>query len=220
MNRTIFQHFSLTLLGFLFILSFSVVLILNFRPLYYHDMKSMNLSGVYGVSEEEITANYDTLITYNSLFYQDELSFPTLPMSDSGKIHFEEVKLIFDALQILLIASTVLFWPLALYTILKKKEYCFLKWIPVFTGILISVILVWALIDWEGLFVTFHHLMFRNDYWLFDPYTDPIILFLPDIFFFHCLAGIIGCILILLTACLISHRILKKRSGKVSESVV
>lgn len=220
MNRTIFKHLSLTILGFFFILSFSVVLILNFRPLYYHDMKSMNLSETYHISEEEIKANYDTLIDYNSLFYWDELSFPTLPMSESGKIHFEEVKVIFDGLQILLIVSTILFWPLALYTIHKKKEYCFLKWIPLFAGILVSIILIWALIDWEGLFVTFHHLMFRNDYWLFDPYTDPIINLLPDKFFFHCLAGIIGCMLVLLVSCLLGHRILKKRSGKNPGSVV
>lgn len=220
MKPNFFRNLSLTVLGFFFILSFSVVLILNFRPLYYHDMKALRLSEIYGVSEEEIKANYDTLITYNSLFYQDELSFPTLSMSESGRIHFAEVKEIFDALQILLILSTVLFWPLAVYTIRKKKEYQFLKWIPLLAFGIVAVILIWALIDWEGLFVTFHHIMFQNDYWLFDPCTDPIINFLPDVFFFHCLARIMGCMAALLLGCLTAYGIFKKNAGSFCKSVV
>jgi len=210
MPKFIFRHSLLTILGFLFILSFSVVFILNFRPLYYHDMKTQNLSERYQMPEEEIRANYDTLITYNNLFHREELTFPSMPMSESGKIHFEEVKVIFDAIQLLLLATTISFWPLAIHT-LRRKEVSFLKWIPILAGIVVTIILYWAIIDWEGLFITFHQIVFRNDYWLFDPYTDPIINFLPDIFFFHCLVGIILCMVLLLGGCLVGYQILKKK---------
>lgn len=47
------------------------------------------------------------------------------------------------------------------------------------------------ILDWDALFTAFHKLFFRNDYWLFDPDTDPVINLLPDSYFLHCLAGIL-----------------------------
>ena len=58
------------------------------------------------------------------------------------------------------------------------------------TGIPVLIGLA-ALTDWERLFVSFHKVFFSNDYWLFDPATDPVILILPDGFFFQCLAVIL-----------------------------
>ena len=34
--------------------------------------------------------------------------------------------------------------------------------------------------------MVFHRIFFRNDYWLFDSRTDPVILILPDAYFLHC----------------------------------
>ena len=48
----------------------------------------------------------------------------------------------------------------------------------VFTGIT-----VWALADFDGLFVTFHRLAFTNDGWLLDPRTDLLIRLMPVHFF-------------------------------------
>ena len=48
--------------------------------------------------------------------------------------------------------------------------------------------------NWERFFIGFHKLMFSNDYWLFDPARDPVILILPDEFFFHCAAAVIVCL--------------------------
>ena len=45
-------------LGFLFYLSLSVVLILNFRPLYVYEMKSENLASVSSMTEEEILEEF------------------------------------------------------------------------------------------------------------------------------------------------------------------
>lgn len=41
-------------------------------------------------------------------------------------------------------------------------------------------------IDWEWAFETMHKIFFDNDYWLFDPHTDPVITILPEEFFMHC----------------------------------
>lgn len=80
----------------LLIISFSVTLTLNFRPLYYADIQHLHIAELSGRNEEDIRQNYDALIDYNSLFNHEPLKFPTCTMSESGRSHFEEVKKIFD----------------------------------------------------------------------------------------------------------------------------
>ena len=61
--------------------------------------------------------------------------------------------------------------------------------LPVIVGILCAV-------NWDAAFTLFHEIMFRNDYWIFDEATDPVIMILPDAFFLHCAVMIILLILI------------------------
>ncbi len=42
---------------------------------------------------------------------------------------------------------------------------------------------IWAAVDFDGLFVTFHRVAFRNDGWLLDPRTDLLIRLMPERFF-------------------------------------
>ena len=43
--------------------------------------------------------------------------------------------------------------------------------------------LIWALADYDGLFVTFHRVTFWNDGWLLNPRTDLLIRLMPTEFF-------------------------------------
>lgn len=180
MKSSFFADLVTGISGFLFCLSLSIVLILHFRPLYVQEIKDQELSSLSSMSEAEILEQYDALIRYNSLFYRGELHFPSLPMSEEGRIHFREVKTIFDAIQLLLIFSAATFFPLAFFRI-----------IPSISAVLAFLAAFGALLDWDALFTAFHKLFFRNDYWLFDPDTDPVINLLPDSYFLHCLAGIL-----------------------------
>ena len=203
-GQTIIQIF-LSLILVLFIISFAVVFTLNFRPLYYLDMGPLNISQTSGYSDEEIRANYDVLIDYNSIFGPDTLEFPTLPMSETGEIHFEEVKVIFVNVQILCIVTFIL----GLAGILwqrRKKDWRYLKYasilaiaIPVVLGVIIGL-------NWEQSFVTFHHIFFNNDYWIFSADTDPVITILPDTFFFHCAFMILGLVVLGSILCFIFYR--------------
>ena len=47
----------------------------------------------------------------------------------------------------------------------------------------LGVLLAWALIDFNGFFVTFHRVAFTNDGWLLDPRTDLLIRLMPRDFF-------------------------------------
>ena len=46
-------------------------------------------------------------------------------------------------------------------------------------GIVGTGLLIWGLIDFDGLFTAFHRVMFTNDGWLLDPRTDLLIRLMP-----------------------------------------
>lgn len=203
----------LALILTLAIIGISVVGTLAFRPLYYHDMKVLGISEYTGLPEEEIRENYDALIDYNMAWKDGDLKFPTLPMSETGRIHFEEVKEIFDIFKYLAVFGSIL-GAVGIGFMAKKKEYRYLKMtaivscgLPVILGILVAMF-------WDKVFVIFHKLFFDNDYWIFDYRTDPIILLLPDEFFMHCALLIFGGVLFGAVVCLVSYLVLRKKTAK------
>ena len=50
-------------------------------------------------------------------------------------------------------------------------------------GVLFAGIAVWALVNFDGLFITFHRVAFTNEGWLLDPRTDLLIRLMPVDFF-------------------------------------
>lgn len=131
-------------------------------------------------------------------------------MSESGRIHFEEVKKVFSVFEY----GALILIPLSAAEIIaaKKKRFGSLfaaagiisVGIPAALGLLIAA-------NWEWAFITFHKLVFQNDYWLFDPYTDPVIMILPDEFFMHCAALIM---ILVLTGSLAFLAVWKKLAKK------
>ena len=203
------SNLALAVVFMLFFISFSVVLVLNFRPLYYHDIEALDIVESSGISEEDIRTNYDTLISYNSIFGQKELDFPTLAMSESGKIHFEEVKNIFVFVQWLCIA-TLFAGAAGLFFKLRKKDAGCLKLAGVLTPLVPAVLGGLIALNWENFFVAFHHIFFRNDYWLFNPATDPVITILPDTFFLHCAIAILVLVILFSLLSLLVSRLLSR----------
>lgn len=192
-----------------FIFTFAVVFVLNFRPLYYWNMRNLNLSHLTGISEDLISKNYNILIDYNSIFSFQKLIFIGLPMSNSAEIHFAEVKNIFSFVQLLCVFSLIASFILGFIKI-KKRQPTFLLitfYISLFAPIVLGVLL---LFNWDSFFLAFHKLFFNNDFWIFDPKTDPIISLLPDTFFLQCAVLIIAIIFLLSLTCLVTYFLLKK----------
>lgn len=177
----------------LFIISASITITLNFRPLYYHDISALKIEETSGFSKNIIKKNYDNLIDYNQFFHSGRLKL-TMPMSKEGRIHFADVKRIFDAVEILCIITLIL----SIFLIkrqISQHDFEFLKLSSIITVLLPCIAGLFTAINWESTFIIFHKIMFRNDYWLFDEVTDPVITILPDTFFLHCAIMIILLIL-------------------------
>lgn len=210
----IFRNTVTALVLMLFIISATVTITLNFRPLFYFDIDYLDIEAQSGFSKEDIRKNYDALIDYNSILNHDTLEFPTLQMSEGGRIHFEEVKQIFVAIEYIFIASGIIGLALILLLICKFKEFLFLKLAAILTIAIPAVLAILISINWEAAFVTFHHIFFNNDYWLFYPDKDPVILMLPDEFFFHCAAMILILVILGSLISFMIYRILRKKNLK------
>lgn len=184
------SDFCIGILFTLLFISIGVIAAVNFRFIYYTDIELLNISESSGYTKEVIKENYDALIEYNSPFYDGPLEFPSLPSSKEGIQHFVEVKNIFVAFYYLFVASLL---PLIfiIYSKYKKNDYKYLKTSSITVIVLPIIIVLGCAIDFDAAFVLFHKIFFRNDYWLFDPYLDPVINILPDTFFLHSLLVII-----------------------------
>lgn len=198
-------HTALALILTLTIISVSVVFTLAFRPLYYLDISALNIPEESGYSEEEIRENYDVLVDYNMSFGGGRLEFPSLAMSEPGRIHFEEVRDIFNLFKYMAIAGVIVSIAGILFCI-RRKEYKFLKLTSILAVALPTVLGTLVALNWDWAFVAFHHLAFNNDYWIFDPATDPVITILPDTFFLHCALMILGCVVLGSVICGLAYR--------------
>ena len=195
----------------LFIISAAVVITLNFRPLYYFDIDFLNIPAYSGLSREEIVQNYDVLIDYNSIFGPKTLEFPTLVMSESGRIHFEEVKVVFNFFEITAIVSGVLCAAGVIYRHYRKNSG-YLLLAGILTVGIPAVLAVLIALNWDSVFILFHKIVFNNDYWIFDPVFDPVIMILPDTFFMHCALLILALVVLGSAVCLLLYGISRKKS--------
>ncbi|NMS90390.1 TIGR01906 family membrane protein [Clostridioides difficile] len=194
-------------LNILFSVCISVVIIVGiinftvgFKQLYYFDIDYLNISELSGLSKDDIKLNYDYLIDYNLNNNVAEFKLPTLKSSPQGKIHFEEVRNIFQNInklaKVLMIVSL-----LGIILNAKNKNIKILKTTSITLIIMPLLLAVPVLLNFEKSFVIFHKLLFRNDYWIFSPDLDPVINMLPEEFFFH--AGVMILMLILLVSVLL-----------------
>lgn len=176
-------------LNVLFSVCISIVIIVGvinftvgFKKLYYFDIDYLNISELSGLSKDDIKLNYDYLIDYNLNKNVSEFNLPTLKSSPQGKIHFEEVRNIFQNInklaKLLLIVSLV-----GIILSVKNKNIKILKTTSITLIMMPLLLTVPILLNFEKSFIIFHKLLFRNDYWIFNPNLDPVINILPEEFF-------------------------------------
>lgn len=179
----------------LLFVSIGVIAAVNFRFVYYLDIANLDIVKTSGIESEVIVNNYDALIDYNSPFFKGELQFPSLPASPEGLQHFKEVKNIFVSLYYIGIITLVLSLAIIIYKAWKKdNSYLLVSSITVL--VLPAIVVIGCAINFDAAFVIFHKIFFRNDFWLFDSNTDPIITILPDTFFLHGLLVIVAFVLL------------------------
>lgn len=197
----------------IFIITTAINCTVSFKQLYYYDIDKLNIPKLSNLSKDEIKLNYDYLIEYNLSKNVDEFEMPTIKSSNQGKIHFEEVRYIFQNVnkisRICLIISLI-----GIIIGIKNKDIKILNYTSKALIIIPLVLAIPMIINFEDTFVIFHKLMFSNDYWIFDPRLDPVINILPEEFFFHAGIMILG---IVLAVSIILYTIYKFISKKIEQ---
>lgn len=104
--------------------------------------------------------------------------------SKTAIIHMTDVRIIF-LFNIYLSLVSIIIAILSLIIFIKSKLPIYKLFIAyrntiIFLFILLSIILIYAYIDFNSFFMLFHEIIFTNDYYIFDPNVDYIILMLPE----------------------------------------
>lgn len=176
--------------------TFSIGLPIYVRAFYYAQLPMVQDSVEYltdvRVDEEVIVEAYDDVMDYLTLPGR-EFSTGRLPFSESGKAHFEDCKVLFDLNRNVLIVSLavvviLLVWhKCGIIRLVRMRGFSPTFWAGVGT---LATCLVLALLiapNFEVAFTVFHKLFFPGKTnWVFNPITDPVVLFLPTEFFMNC----------------------------------
>ncbi|MBD1371683.1 TIGR01906 family membrane protein [Hazenella sp. IB182357] len=193
-SGNILKHIIVAVCLAIFLILLSVTVVTYSKWFYAIQIDHLDIKTVTNMNKEEIEHHYNTVIDYLYPLHEKELVLPTLPMSTEGKIHFEDVRNIF--MKILL--ALLIFGILSLFGsiwLVRKKQPLFLLYTAIwviFIPILLGAFII--LYGFENSFNLFHELSFSNDYWVFDPQTDPIIYLLPIQFFMYAFMAILGLI--------------------------
>lgn len=209
MKHTILKytyHTILAILGLILSVTTLLFIFLKSTIIYSIFIQYTGLSKTIQVSNDVLNLNYKVLISYLTNPMNAKLTFPNFPMSNSASVHFMEVKQIFMILLALgILGAIIIFIHIAIN---KKKatpsKLLFLSIMPIISFIISIIILLACTIDFEDAFIIFHKILFKNNYWIFNPITDPIIDALPENFFL--LAGLFIVIPLLIESLILLFR--------------
>lgn len=195
---------------FFCLLSWVILLTFGSTWLYRLDIHLLGILTDVPMSVARLMRNYHQMLSYVMFPWVQHLQMSDFPSSYAGAQHFADVKQLVLVNNLVLVVTT----PLSVYFLrqLRRQKLLWQLMRPVTVMAVIPFgLLLLLLANFQTFFTDFHQVLFRNQDWLFDPVTDPIINVLPETFFMHCfiLAIILfeGCLLV---AWLIGRRALNQ----------
>lgn len=155
-------------------------------PLLAVFVKVQKTNVVVKTSIGTVMKNYTQLLDYLLSPFKEKLRMSDFPTSASAARHFYECKLLFELAIIVFIIGLVI---LIFLKMRKRFNYIYLSRTTALIFMILPVIVLpFALMNFDEFFISFHHLLFNNSDWLFNPTTDPIINVLTEEFFAGCFA--------------------------------
>ncbi len=167
---------------FLALISTIVLIVLNCTPVYQYVIDKYRLPLITGLSEDKLMVNYKSIISYLQRPGGGYLELPDFVMSESGMIHFADVKNIFMGLYVIVLLFIV---AMGVFVVIRhrQKDKCILSILNKGANLVFlvfGVLIYLIMFNFSDTFTMFHKIFFRNDYWVFDYRTDPVILALPE----------------------------------------
>lgn len=166
----------------LWIIALSVTLTIFLAiPLFFGEIFWYQLTDLVQMTAGKIWHNFLILMNYLINPLETKLSMPDFPSSASGLYHFAEVKNLF----MLVFFLAIILIPFTIRFIKENLSLVFHNALRVVMLFPLAIGVIAWLIGFDQFFVVFHEVLFRDNSWLFDPATDPIISVLPEQFFMH-----------------------------------
>lgn len=166
------------------IISFSISFVLNNIQLYHFFVEKYNLASQIHLTSAELMYNYRNLIKYLN-FLGINHWIHTISSSSQALQHFADVKKLIQFNYLI----SLIFIPLAIYFGIQryrnKQFWQYLIPLKVIGTILVMALFI-LIAMFDRFFIIFHKILFRNNDWIFNPITDPIIKALPPDFFQCC----------------------------------
>ena len=186
---------------FLALISVIVLIVLNCTSIYVFVIDQYGLTSITGLSKEILMINYQEMVSYLQHFGSGYLTLSNFEMSENGMIHFADVKVIFQWLYVIVILFIIAF--VILLIIKYQDKTCGKTILTIFNKganlafIVFGLLIISISYNFSATFTMFHKIFFRNDYWIFDYRTDPVILALPEELFLTLSILIIGILFVI-----------------------
>lgn len=210
----------MALAGAVVLFSGAIAAALIWRPFYYVQIGPLGLEEETGLTREEIRTAFDEVMDY-CMGQTDEFSAGRLRWSESGRAHFDDVRLLFRLdLLVLMESALLLIILLLLGPAFRWKPAPLLGhgpgfWTGAVLGGAVLAVGLLAALDFDRAFTLFHALFFPGkDNWRFDPAADQIITILPQEVFRNYALLILG-ILVAGCAILIARDVLRRKSRRI-----
>lgn len=170
-----------------------------------------------GFTPEQIKTAYNEMM--NFCLFGGSFSTGDLKYSANGMSHFADCAVLFR-LDLWVAALSTL--ALVILYFVQKKYPPKIPGCRYLAGILtianFIAITLYVAKDFEKAFMTFHYMIFPDNLnWQFNPYTDEIILVLPEEFFRNCAILIVGVMFSLCTLLIVYDRKKFDKTTKQSE---
>lgn len=162
------------------IICIALFITINLSPLFLHFPSASQL----GATRSQTYADYGRLLCYLQQPWPTRLHLGTIPLSSRALHHFQDVR------HLILFAETIGGFSLitSCWLLGKQKRrgqlwrlLSPLKWL-----ICSLVMIAWLpIINFSTDFVKLHQILFTNQDWIFSVQNDPIILLMPEQFFWQ-----------------------------------
>lgn len=179
----------------LLLISLNLGFMVNTNQLYEYGFDKYDIPEVTGIDSDELARAADHLIDY---FNGSEDSPQIRVAKNAEEInlfsqreidHLKDVKGIIQLFYLILwitLGYVVIY--LAVGFIIRKRDFLRPLMKRLFQGGILTITLfafvgIWALIDFDSLFLRFHLTSFQNDLWQLDPSQDYLIMMFPEGFF-------------------------------------
>lgn len=175
-QRDVFYSFVLAL--FIFTFAITVTIFASYG-LFQFDIHHYFLDQEANLSPHRLMHNYNQMMNYLINPFDGKFQLDDFRSSVNGRTHFADCKHLF-------MLNFGVFILSGLYVWFRRKKRAYFNKAFLYIGIVGIVLAILMAVDFDGFFVVFHKILFRNNDWLFDPSLDPIIDVLPDEFFAQC----------------------------------